>query len=48
MTKYEVEIDYGETKERVERHQYATPILIRYFEDGILLAEIRSKRGVPQ
>ena len=46
MTTYEVEIDHAATREKIQRYQAGVPILVRYFEDGQLLAEIRSKREV--
>jgi hypothetical protein len=48
MTKYEVEVDYTYNRERQDRKVYDLPIIVRYFEDGQLLAEIRSKREVRQ
>jgi hypothetical protein len=44
MTTYEVEIDQAATREKYDRKTYLVPIIIRYFEDGQLLGELRSKR----
>ena len=45
MTQYEVEVDYSGSRERVERKTYSVPIILRYFEDGKLIAEIRAREG---
>ena len=42
MTQYEIEVDYATTRERIDRKVFQTPVIIRYFEDGKLKAEIRS------
>ena len=48
MPQYDVEVDYLRDRERVDRKTYTVPILVRVFEDGQLVAEIRSKREAPK
>ena len=48
MTTYEVEVDLAGNREKIDRKTYQVPIVVRVFEDGQLLAEIRSKREAPK